>query len=191
MNHQAAANGACNVLEMLFCDRYCVNPDELAPRAGFIGAVSDRISPLHVCATATLQTVEKQRETATLLLNAAADPLLVSSRNRFNALHCAALASNQTVGLVLLNACGQDQANVLCNSYAANGVTPVHVAAHVGCADLLLSIIGAGGDVSLKCVKGPFEGKSALDLARANGHQACISMLVMLESNKQCISTET
>eukprot|EP00658_Telonema_sp_P-2_P004389 TRINITY_DN11643_c0_g1_i3.p1 TRINITY_DN11643_c0_g1~~TRINITY_DN11643_c0_g1_i3.p1 ORF type:complete len:646 (+),score=101.68 TRINITY_DN11643_c0_g1_i3:324-2261(+) len=64
--HQAAAYGSCRVLALLLAQDV-PQMNQLAPPKGYVGAVVDRVAPLHICATATCQSVQSQRRTACLL----------------------------------------------------------------------------------------------------------------------------
>lgn len=179
--HQAAGCGAPRVLQMLLGGQFGVDPNLLAPKQGFVGGVTDQVSALHICATATNQSVQNQHLAASALLGARADPGLVSSRNLLNSLHCAALASNEAVGRVLLEAVQGQARTSLLAAKAANGATPLHTAAATGATNVLFLLLGARVDPETRCQEGKFLGMNALEVAIAHGHESCAALLRPIE----------
>lgn len=143
-------------------------PDRLAELlAGDLGLAvafaSDGFTPLHLAA------FFGQTEAARLLLDAAAQPSVVS-RNPLQVMPLHSAAAGSHVGVArLLVAAGADV-----NATQPHGYTPLHAAAQNGNAELTELLLAAGANPAARTD----DGQTPADLATAAGHTALASRLV-------------
>ncbi len=121
-----------------------------------------------------LATYFGQIEIARFLLMNGADPgLCASNPSKVNALHAAVAKQNLALCELFISK------GVNVNTPQAQNISPLHSAAHRGNLQLVRLLVENGADVNFKSD----EGKTAIDFARIDRHQAVVDYLSQITDN--------